>query len=103
MEKRDDVSQEMVNPAMKRSERVYEPSAVRRAEHAEGALTRLMEQQAAKLPSDAFLLAAFGAMGLALWYYKRGELERSHLVGMWAPTLLTMGVYNKLVKLLSPR
>lgn len=103
MEKDEKVNQEMVNPASTTSERVYEPSAVHRAEHSEGALTRLMEQQAAKLPSDTFLIAAFGAIGLSFYYYIAGQKERSSLVGIWAPTLLTMGVYNKLVKLLNPR
>ena len=92
-----------VNPASAKSERVYEPTAVQREEHAEGLLTRLMEQQTAKVPSDLFLLAAFGAMGLSFYYYVNGKRERSNLLGLWAPTLLTMGVYTKLVKLLKPR
>lgn len=94
---------EEVNPASEASERVYEPSAVKRAEHSEGLLTRLIEQQTAKVPSDWFLTASFCAMGLSLYYYVNGQRERSNLVGMWAPTLLTMGVYNKLVKMLNPR
>lgn len=92
-----------VNPADEASERVYEPSGVRRTEHAEGSLTRLIEQQTAKVPSDIFLAASFAAMGLSLYYYFAGKRERSNLVGLWAPTLLTMGVYNKLVKMLGPR
>lgn len=94
---------EQINPAQKASELVYEPSAVRRAEHAEGLLTRLIEHQTAKIPSDWFLAASFGAMGLSLYFYSRGKRDRSNLVGLWAPTLLTMGVYNKLVKTLRPR
>ena len=92
-----------VNPATEASEQVYEPSAVRRAEHAEGSLTRLIEQQTAKVASDAFLVASFAAIGVSLYYYVTGNRERSNLVGLWAPTLLTMGVYNKLVKMLGPK
>lgn len=96
-------SAEEVNPKSAESERVYEPTAVRREEHAEGSLTRLIEQQTAKVPSDVFLLAAFGAIGLSLYYFASGNRERSNLLGLWAPTLLTMGLYNKLVKMLKPR
>lgn len=98
-----DVKDEQVNPARERSILEYEPSAVKRAEHAEGMLTRLIEQQSARLPSDVFLAASFAAMGASLYFYLRGNKPRSVLLGLWAPTLLTMGVYNKLVKLLSPR
>jgi hypothetical protein len=92
-----------VNPAAALSERVYEPSKVIRAEHAEDSITRLIEQQAAKIPSDAFLLLAMTAMGASLVLQAAGRTSASRFVGMWAPTLLTMGVYNKLVKVLKPR
>jgi hypothetical protein len=92
-----------INPAAAVSERVYEPSRVVRAEHAEGSFTRLIEQQAAKIPSDAFLFAALSAMGASLVLEVLGRRRESRFVGMWAPTLLTMGVYNKLVKIMNPR
>ena len=94
---------EQINPADKASERVYEPSAVRRVEHAEGLLTRLIEHQTAKIPSDWFLAASIGAMGLSLYFFMQEKRDLSNLLGLWAPTLLTMGVYNKLVKTLRPR
>ena len=105
MSKRAQQRQEMkdVNPVQKRSEAVYEPTPVIRPEHSESSLTRLIEQQSAKIPSDVFLVAAMGAMGVSLYCYLRGNRDRSNLLGLWAPTLLTMGVYNKLVKLLRPR
>jgi hypothetical protein len=89
-----------VNPASAASERVYEPTPVVRAEHAEGAVTRLIEQQAAKLPSDLFLFAALGAMGVSLVLELMGRRGASRFVGMWPPSILTMGVYNKVVKTL---
>ncbi len=55
-----------VNPASERSMISYLPTPVVRAEHAEGRLTRLIEQQAAKIPSDVFLFAALGAMAASL-------------------------------------
>lgn len=102
-EKNADARAEEVNPKSAESERVYEPTAVHRDEHTEGSLTRLIEQQTAKVPSDFFLLAAFGAIGLSLYYFASGNRNRGNLLGLWAPTLLTMGVYNKLVKMLKPR
>ena len=76
---------------------------VRRAEHKESSLTRVLEQQTAKVPSDLFLAAALGAMAAALLFEVRGRVRASRFVGMWPAPLLVMGVYNKLVKMLGPR
>lgn len=92
-----------VNPASGKSRLEYEPTPVVRAEHAEGTVTRLIEQQTAKVPSDIFLFIAIGSMGASLALEIAGQTRLSRFVGMWAPTLLTMGVYNKLVKTLGPR
>lgn len=92
--------QEEVNPASEKSEQSYEPSRVVRGKHEEGTLARLIEQQTAKLPSDFFLWCAFGAMGLSLYFELTDRRERGRFVGMWAPSLLTMGVYNKMIKLM---
>ncbi len=92
-----------VNPARERSRQEYQPSPVRRAEHAEGSLTRAIEQHTAKVPSDFFLFAAMGAMGLSLYFHLTDRPNESRFVGMWAPTILTMGVYNKVVKVFGPQ
>lgn len=92
-----------VNPASQRSEKEYEPSTVIREEHAESQVTRLIEQQTAKLPSDVFLFGALGAMGLAVALELWGHSRASRFVGMWPPALLTMGMYNKLVKVMGTR
>jgi len=92
-----------VNPASERSRQEYDPSSVVRQDHAEGTVTRMLEQQAAKIPSDVFLFAAFTAMAASLTLELTGRQRASRFVGMWPPTLLTMGVYNKLVKLLGSR
>lgn len=96
-------SSQDVNPAREKSARAYEPTPVVREEHGESTLTAVIEQQAAKIPSDVFLFAALSAMGVSLVAELTGRRETSRFVGMWAPTLLTMGVYNKVVKLLKPR
>lgn len=92
-----------VNPASEKSARTYEPTPVVRDEHAESAFTRVLEQQAAKVPSDVFLFTALGAMGVSAGLHLLGRHDASRFFGMWAPALLTMGVYNKMVKLLRPR
>ena len=96
-------SQPDVNPASQESERVYDPTSVVRAEHAEGAFTRVIEQQTAKLPSDIFLFAPLGSMALSLYLHLSHRQDASRFVGMWAPALLTMGVYNKVVKVIRPQ
>jgi uncharacterized protein HemX len=68
-------------------------------EHREGRVARSIEQRTAKLPSDAFLWAALGAIGGSLALMLAGQEKRANFVGQWAPTFLILGVYNKLVKL----
>ena len=67
--------------------------------HTEGPVAKSIEQQTAKLPSDTFLWAAVGAMAFSAVLQLSRAKSASHFVGQWAPTLLILGVYNKLVKL----
>src|SRR4026208_517034 len=76
-----------------------DPKAYPRPEHREGSVARAIEQQTAKLPSDTFLWAAVGSMGLSLALELMGEEKKANFIGHWAPTLLILGLYNKLVKL----
>ncbi len=92
-----------VNPAAARSSVAYAEVPVLRPEHGESALTRLIEQQTAKVPSALFLTASFAAALLSLSYELKDRPRPSRFVGMWVAPLLVMGVYNKLVKMLGPR
>jgi hypothetical protein len=95
-----------VNPAAEASvaeEKVFEPAPVVRGEHAEPSATRVLEQQTAKIPSHWFLAASLTSMAASLTLEMTGNRRWSRFVGMWAPSLLVMGVYNKLVKSLGPR
>lgn len=67
-------------------------------EHTEGPVARQIEQQTAKLPSDIFLWSAFAAMGVGVILQATGSRERANFVAQWAPTLLILGLYNKVVK-----
>lgn len=97
------VGEKRLNPASEASEIVYESAPVFRAEHGEGKLTRFVEQQAAKMPSVFFLTVAVGAMVVSLGLEVAGRRAASRFVGMWPGPLLTMGVYNKLVKTFGAR
>jgi hypothetical protein len=76
-----------------------DPEVGGRREHREGPVARTIEQQTAKLPSDAFLWAAIGSIAGSLALKMSGKDHASMFVGQWAPTFLTLGLYNKLVKL----
>lgn len=73
-------------------------SSENRKDHSEGLVARAIEQETAKMPSDAFLWAALGTIGLSLALYATRKKSPSLLVGQWAAPLLILGVYNKLVK-----
>lgn len=68
-------------------------------EHTEGPVATAIEEQTAKLPSDIFLWAALGSMGVSLYLQSTGDRDRSLFVGQWAAPFLLLGLYNKLVKL----
>lgn len=97
------VGEKNVNPAAQESLGVYRPAPVLRDVHEESALTRLIEQQAARIPSHYFLVGALGAMAASIAFEVAGNERMSRFVGMWAPTLLITGVYNKMVKTLGTR
>lgn len=82
---------------------VYAEVPVIRPEHGENALTRLIEQQTAKVPSALFLTASIASALVSAGYEIANRPRLSRFVGMWVAPLLVMGVYNKLVKTLGPR
>jgi hypothetical protein len=68
-------------------------------QHREGPVATTIEEQTARLPSDLFLWAAVGSMAVSLTLKLLGKSHTAMFVGQWAPSLLIMGLYNKLVKL----
>jgi hypothetical protein len=66
--------------------------------HSEGTVAKAIETQTAKLPSDLFLWAAIGSMGVALALQLSDKKPASLFIGQWAAPFLLFGVYNKLVK-----
>lgn len=65
----------------------------------EGSMTKALEQQTSKIPSGAFLGLAVGSIalsaGLAMSEKRKGL---ANFVGLWVPTILLLGIYNKIVK-----
>lgn len=74
----------------------YAPTDVQ--SRTEGRIAKTIESQTAKLPSDAFLWMAVGAMATSATLQLMGNKNVSLFVGQWAPTFLIFGIYNKLVK-----
>jgi len=66
--------------------------------HREGPIARQIEQYTAEIPSDIYLWAAGASMVGSLMLFTCGQKHASLFVGQWAPTLLIMGLYNKVVK-----
>jgi hypothetical protein len=64
----------------------------------EGKVAKTIEKQTAKIPSDMYLWSAVGSMALSLGCFIAGKRHLSLFFGQWAPSLLIIGVYNKLVK-----
>jgi hypothetical protein len=64
----------------------------------EGKVAEAIENQTAKIPSDAFLWASIAAMGVSLTLKCLGRKHTALFVGQWASPFLLLGIYNKIVK-----
>jgi hypothetical protein len=68
------------------------------SQHTEGPVAKAIEEQTAKLPSDIFLWAAGASIAASLILKVVDRHHEALFVGQWAPTILILGLYNKLVK-----
>src|SRR5688572_10403334 len=50
------------------------------------------------LPTDTFLCAALGSMGLSVLFQIARLRKSSLLVAQWVPALLLLGVYHKMLQ-----
>jgi hypothetical protein len=87
----------MHSEAARQSSESSKPSQT--AAHREGPVARAIEKETAKIPSDAFLWASLASMGASLALELSGRDKAANFVAHWAPTLLVLGLYNKIVKL----
>jgi hypothetical protein len=68
-------------------------------DHLEGQATKAIEKQTSKIPSGVYLALAVGSMALSAAFAtssKRKDI--ANFVGLWAPSFLMLGLYNKIVK-----
>jgi len=82
---------------MATGERVRE-AMQQQGRQAEDTVTKSVESHTAAIPSIAFLSLAVGSMAISLALMMAGRRQAANFVGQWAPTILIMGLYNKLVK-----
>lgn len=64
----------------------------------EGRVARAIEKKTSRVPSDVFLWAALGSIGVSLALAISQKTKAANFVGQWVPTFLLFGVYNKIVK-----
>lgn len=64
----------------------------------EGEITKTVEHATANVPSILFLIAAGASILGAVGLRATGRKDDAQFVGQWAPTLLILGLYNKVVK-----
>ena len=67
----------------------------------EGPIAKNLESVTSRLPSDVWLWASVGSMLVSLGLQLSGNRKTkdvSNFIGQWAPTLLILGLYNKVVK-----
>lgn len=50
------------------------------------------------LPSSVYYGGVFGSIILSLGLYLSGRRQAGIFVGLWAPTILNLGLYNKLLR-----
>ena len=67
-------------------------------EQREGRTARAIERQTSRIPSDMFLWTGVGAIAASLTLALLGRKNAANFVGQWVPTVLLLGVYNKIVK-----
>jgi len=71
----------------------------KRTEKIEGKTTSMIEAQTAKVPSMTYLSLAVGSMIASAALMAAGRRQLANFIGQWAPSLLVIGLYNKVVKL----
>lgn len=65
----------------------------------EGKVTKAIENQTSKIPSSFFLALAGGVVALSFGLaMSRRKKSWANFVGQWVPTILLLGIYDKIVK-----
>jgi tetrahydromethanopterin S-methyltransferase subunit C len=67
----------------------------------EGRTTSSVDRATGRVPSMAYLGLAVGAMAASAALVLSGRKQLGNFVGQWAPSILIVGLYNKLLKVAS--
>ncbi len=67
-------------------------------QHEEGQITQVIEEYTSMVPSGTYLTAAVGCIGISAVLHMMGRKHDAQFVGHWVPTILLLGLYNKMVK-----
>jgi hypothetical protein len=65
----------------------------------EGKTTAMIEARTSRIPSGTYLSLAVGSMIASAAAMLAGKKQLANFIGQWAPSLLVIGLYNKVVKL----
>jgi len=77
---------------------MYSNAGVAPGQHREGTVTKQIEYYTSQVPSGTYLSLAVGSIGLSALLHVMGRKHDAQFVGHWVPTILLLGLYNKLVK-----
>ncbi len=50
------------------------------------------------MPSSVYFGGVFGSIILSLYMYLTGRRQAAIFIGLWAPTILNLGLYSKLLR-----
>lgn len=65
----------------------------------EGKLTATVDKVTGNIPSMAFLGMAIGSMAFSVGLFlAKDRKDLANFVGLWVPSFLLLGIYNKIVK-----
>jgi hypothetical protein len=64
----------------------------------EGRTTEAVESKTAKVPSLVYMGFAVASMVASATLMVTGRKQLANFVGQWAPSILIMGLYNKITK-----
>lgn len=65
----------------------------------EGELTKKIEKVTAQIPSVGYLGLALGSMAISIGLaMAKDRKDIANFVGLWVPSFLLLGIYNKIVK-----
>lgn len=71
----------------------------RQGQRSEDSLTTQIENVTTRVPSSTFLGLALGSIAVSAVLRALGNKNDAQFVGQWVPTILILGLYNKMVKL----